>query len=55
MSSDKPNIHPLDCKLDDYDKTMVMPTNVKHIMLIADIIDTVEASRTWYSCPTYRI
>lgn len=42
MSSDKSNIYPFDCKLDDYDKTMVLPTNVEHIMLIADIIDTVE-------------
>lgn len=42
MSSDKSNIYPFDCKLDDYDKTMVLPTNVEHIMLIADIIDIVE-------------
>ena len=42
MSPDKPNIHPFDCKFDDYDKTVVISPNVKYIMLIADIIDTVE-------------
>lgn len=42
MCSDKSNIYPFDCKLDNYDKPMIIASNIKHIMLIADIINTVE-------------
>lgn len=51
MGANKPDIYPLDGKFDDYDQTMMISTNVKHIMLIADIIHTVET--LFYICKTF--
>ena len=42
MSSDKPDIYPFDGELDNYDKAMVIATNIKHVMLVADIINAIE-------------
>lgn len=44
MCPDKSNVYPLDCKLDNNYKTMVVASDIKHIMLVADIIHAVEIS-----------
>ena len=50
MGADKPDIYPFDCKFYDYDKTMMIAAYVKYIMLIANIIGTVET--LFYICKT---
>ena len=42
MSTDESYIHPFDCKLYHNYHSMVITTNIEHIMLIAYIVNAVE-------------
>jgi hypothetical protein len=42
MSADKTNIHPFNRKLDNYNKSMVVPFNIKYIVLITYGIYTIK-------------
>lgn len=59
MCPDKSNVYPLDCKLDNNYKTMVVASDIKHIMLVADIIHAVEISlyigKVFPTCHLYNL
>lgn len=42
MGSDKSNVHPFDRKFDYNDKSMVVASYIEHIMLVANIVNTVK-------------